>query len=145
MSVIKTVKDWISTYPGYATLEDMQVDFFDPIPNNGSIAPSGMMEISRTEYIGGIVEVQNQYNFALYFVFYKPPDENEQAQTNADWVLDFQEWVQEQDIKKKVPTFGRQTISVLAQNGMLYAADGEGTGIYTVQLTINYKKEFTGI
>lgn len=145
MSVVKTVKDWISTYPGYATLEDMQVDFFDPLPNNGSIAPSGMMEISRSEDILGNITVQNQYNFALYFVFYKPPDENEQAETNADWILDFQEWVQEQDIKKKVPTFGKQTISILAQNGMPYAADEEGIGIYTVQLTINYKKEFTGI
>lgn len=141
MGVIQTIKDWIATFPGYEKLGDMQVDFLAPLPGSNSIAPSGLVEVSRTEDIMGNYTVQNQYNFSLFFVFYRP-EGGEETEDNAEWVLNFQEWVQEQDIRGKTPTFGNRTISTVAQNGMLYTADEEGTGVYMVQLSVNYEKRF---
>ena len=56
--------------------------------------------------------------------------------------MDFQRWVQERSIRKQIPVFGddpaRETAR--AQNGALYAADEEGTAIYSVQLSFNFIK-----
>ena len=58
--------------------------------------------------------------------------------------LAFQEWVQEQSIRRLVPTFGdepkRETVK--AQNGANTYADIEGTGIYTVLLSVNFIKKY---
>ena len=65
------------------------------------------MEIRRTGGdILGNVEVENQYNFGLYYVFEKSPGDDVGATVNADWIMDFQEWVQEQSIRGTVPKFG---------------------------------------
>mgnify|MGYP003457070862 FL=1 len=144
MSDLERIREWISDYPGTTRMRDMKVDYFSPNPDNGSIDPSGLIEVSRNEDILGNVTVENQYNFALYFVFLKDPGDDQGATDNATWIMDFQRWVQEQSIRKLVPTFGddpeRETVK--AQNGALYAADEEGTAIYTVQISINYIKHY---
>lgn len=142
MTVLEKVRQWVAKYPGSAKMQDMKVDYFSQNPDNGSIDPSGLVEISRTEDILGNVTVKNQYNFALYFVFLKSPDDDQSATENADWLMDFQRWVQEQSIRKLIPTFGDKPESetARAQNGSLYAADEEGTAIYTVQLSFNFTK-----
>lgn len=95
MTPLETIKNWIATYPGHDILTDFSVDYTDQIPGNGGIFPSGLTEVSRTEYITGEIMVQNQYNFGLYYVFEKAPGDDVGAEINADWVMDFQEWVQE--------------------------------------------------
>ena len=144
MSDLERIREWISDYPGTTRMRDMKVDYFSPNPDNGSIDPSGLIEVSRNEDILGNVTVENQYNFALYFVFLKDPGDDQGATDNATWIMDFQRWVQEQSIRKLVPTFGddpeRETVK--AQNGALYAADEEGTAIYTVQISINCIKHY---
>lgn len=144
MSDLDKVRKWVATYPGSARMRDMKVDYFSQNPDNGSIDPSGLVEVSRIEDILGNVTVENQYNFALYFVFLKDPGDDQGAKENADWLMDFQRWVQEQSIRKLVPTFGDEPAreTVRAQNGSLYAADEEGTAIYTVQLSINSIKHY---
>ena len=142
MSDLEKIRKWVSSYPGANRMRDMKVDYFSQNPDNGSIDPSGLVEVSRNEDILGNVTVENQYNFALYFVFLKAPDDDQGATENAAWLMDFQRWVQEQSIRKKIPTFGDDPAreSARAQNGALYAADEEGTAIYTVQLSINFIK-----
>lgn len=142
MSDIERVRKWIETFPDHKKLDGFQVDYTDAIPNNGGIFPSGLVEISRREDILGNVTVQNQYNFGLYYVFPKAPGDNEGAAINADWVMDFQKWIQEQSIRRLVPTFGDEpeTERIRAQNGVLYAAEEEGTATYMVQLSVNFTK-----
>ena len=142
ITALETVKEWISTYPGHDILSDFQVDYTDQIPANGGIFPSGLVEIRRSQDVLGNVTVQNQYNFGLYYVFAKSPGDNAGATINADWVMDFQEWVQEQSIFNKTPKFGNKTISALAQNGVLYEADEEGTATYMIQLSIKFEKRY---
>ena len=142
MSDLQRIREWVSMYPGLDRMRDMKVDYFSQNPDNGSIDPSGLVEVSRTEDILGNITVENQYNFALYFVFLKDPDDDQSATNNADWIMDFQRWVQEQSIRKQIPTFGDDPGSetARAQNGSLFAADEEGTAVYSVQLSFNFIK-----
>ena len=144
MTDLEKIRQWLATYPGTIPVQGMKVDYFSPNPDNGSIDPSGLVEVSRTEDILGNVTVENQYNFALYFVLLKSPGDDAGATDNAALLMDFQRWVQEQSIRKMVPVFGDkpEKETVKAQNGALYAADEEGTAIYMVQLSINFIKYY---
>ena len=142
MSAIDKIRDWLAAFPDYHKLSGFNVDYTNKIPNNGGIFPSGLVEISRSADIMGNVTVENQYNFGLYYVFTKAPGDDAGAAVNADWVMDFQNWVQEQSIRRLAPTFGDDpdTERIQAQNGVLYAADEEGTATYMVQLSVNYTR-----
>ena len=123
-------------YPGHNILSDFSVDYTDQIPSNGGIFPNGLVEVERVEDVTGGVSLRNQYNFGLYYVFEKSPGDNKAAEVNADWIMDFQEWVQ----SATPPQFGDRTISASAQNGALYSADAEGTATYMVQLSILFER-----
>jgi hypothetical protein len=142
MSDLEKIRQWLLKYPGIGRLQGLKVDYYSAQPDNGSIDPSGLIEISRKEDILGNTTVENQYNFALYFVLAKAPEDDEGAAENADWLMDFQRWVQEQSIRRLAPIFGDEPKSetIKAQNGKVEAADEEGTGIYMVQLSINFTK-----
>lgn len=144
MSELDKIRNWISTYPGFNILNQFDVDFTDKIPSSGGIFPSGLVEISRTADILGNVEVRNQYNFGLYYVFAKDPGDDAGATVNADWIMDFQKWVQDQSISRKAPVFGSDPGAerIQAQNGVLYAADEEGTATYMVQLSVTFTKYY---
>lgn len=142
MSALKTIREWLATFPGYERLRSLQVDYLSAKPNSGSIAPSGLIEVSRKENIFGEVTVEKQYNFGLYYVFAKATEDDAGATKNAEWITDLQEWVLEQSILGKAPTFGdeQKTEKIKAQNGTIYGATEEGTAIYMVQLSINFTK-----
>lgn len=142
MSDLEKVRDWLLSYPKIERLQGLGVDYYSAQPNNGSIDPSGLVEISRTTDIIGNTTVKNQYNFALYFVLAKSPEDDVGATENADWLLDLQKWIQEQSVRKQAPIFGDdpKTETISAQNGKVDAADEEGTGVYSVQLSIEFTK-----
>lgn len=142
MSDLEKVRNWLLSYPKIDRIQGLGVDYYSSQPNNGSIDPSGLVEISRKTDIIGNTTVENQYNFVLYFVLAKSPEDDVGATQNADWLLDLQKWIQEQSIRKKAPIFGDdpETETISAQNGKVDAADEEGTGMYSVQLSINFKK-----
>lgn len=144
MTDLEKVRQWLAAYPGIIPMQGLKVDYYSPNPDNGSIDPSGLVEVSRKEDILGNVTVENQYNFALYFVLLKSPGDDAGAADNAAMLMDFQRWIQEQSIRKLAPTFGDEPTKeiIKAQNGALYAADKEGTAIYTVQLSINFIKHY---
>ena len=144
MTALEQLKQWLSTYPDYDILGALKVDFTDQIPNTAGLFPSGLVAIDKTEDLVGNAIVENQLNFALYIVFEKSPGDEISAVYNADWVLDFQDWVQEQSARHLIPPFGnyderRETVS--AQNGVLYdTLTDTGTALYVVQIAVNYKK-----
>lgn len=144
MSDLEKIRNWLLTYPQIGMAQGLKVDYYSEQPQGSSIAPSGLQEISRKEDILGNITVANQLNFALHFVFEKSPDDDVGATENAEWLLDLQQWVQEQSILRKIPAFGDdpESETVKAQNGELTYADTDGTGIYTVLLSINYIKKY---
>ena len=142
MTPIETIKNWIAAYPGHNILSEFSVDYTDQIPANGGIFPAGLAEVSRTQDVTGDTLVQNQYNFGLYYVFEKSPGDDEGAEVNADWIMDFQQWVQEQSITGQCPKFGDQTTEIKAQNGSMYDANAEGLATYMVQLSVSFEKTY---
>lgn len=142
MSALTKIREWLATFPGNNRLESMQVDYIPAAPANGSIAPSGLVEISRKPDILGNITVENQYNFGLYYVFAKSAEDVEGSAENADWLMDLQEWVQAQSLTGKAPKFGDDPLTeqIQAQNGSIFGTDEEGTAIYMVQLSINFTK-----
>lgn len=142
MSALTKIRDWLQTFPGNKSLESLTVDYVSVQPGSGSIAPSGLDEISRKEDILGNITVENQYNFGLYYVFPKSTEDDEGSTQNADWLMDLQEWVQAQSIAGTAPSFGDEPLTeqIQAQNGSIYGANEEGTAIYMVQLSVNFTK-----
>ena len=142
MTDLARIREWINTFPQIDRLNGLKVDYYSTQLDNSSISPSGLQEISRMEDIMGNTTVKNQYNFSLEFVLTKSPGDDVGATENADWLLEFQKWVQEQSIRKLVPTFGDEPSSetIKAQNGANTYADVEGNGVYTVLLSINFTK-----
>lgn len=144
MTALEKMRDWMKTYPGYDILHGFQVDYTDQIPANGGIFPNGLVEVERRRDIVGNVSVTNQYNFGLYYVFEKSPGDDLGAAINADWVMDFQEWVQAQSAMGLAPAFGDEPSmeQISAQNGVMYDTDDEGTATYMVQLSVTFIKKF---
>lgn len=146
MTALEKMQQWIETFPGFDILTSgFHVDYTDAIPANGGIFPSGLVEVSRRRDIVGNVTVENQYNFGIYCVFEKPPGDDVGATINADWVMSFQEWVQEQSVTGKAPAFGDEPRSekISAQNGTLYEPESsEGVAMYMVQLSVQFKKHY---
>ena len=142
MTVIEKMREFIQSYPNYDIISQFHLDYTDQIPVNGGLFPSGLVELSRTKDIHGNATVRNQYNFALYTVFYKPPGDDTEATQNAEWQMDFQEWIQEQSATGKAPVFGddpKQEV-IRAQNGVLYSAEDEGTAVYMIQISVQFTK-----
>lgn len=145
MTALEKVRAWLRTFPDFDILTEFQVDYVDhAAPNNGGIFPSGLVEVERRRYIMGDITVTNQYNFAIYSAFYKADGDDTGATVNADWVMGFQEWVQAQSVRGLAPTFGDvpNAERILAQNGILYEANGEGLATYMVQLSVQFKKKY---
>lgn len=144
MSDLEKIVAWIGNYPGYDILNHFGVDYTDRIPSNGGIFPSGLVEITRNRDILGNVTVSNQYNFGLYYVLEKAPGDDVGAQINADWLMDFQSWIQEQSVRGLAPSFGDEpnAETVKAQNGVLYGSEAEGTATYMVQLSVSFTKHY---
>ena len=144
MTALEKLKTWLATYDGYDILSQFHVDYTDQMPSNGGVFPSGLVEIQRKRDILGTSSVINQYNFGLYYVFTKAPGDDDGAAVNADWLMDFQEWVQRQSVTGAAPAFGDEpkTEKIIAQNGVLYEASDEGTATYMVQLSVQFKKNY---
>jgi len=144
MTALEKITEFVKSYPGADILREFQIDFTDQIPANGGLFPSGLVEVSRKTDLFGNVAVTNQYNFGLYYVFEKAPGDGAGAAVNAGWLMDFQEWVQEQSARGLAPVFGdtpnREQIA--AQNGVLYEAQDEGLATYMVQLSVQFIKIF---
>ncbi len=145
MTDLEKLQKWLQTYPNADYLTGFRVDYTDRLPGQVGILPAGLTELSRVKDLIGNVTVQNQYNFALYVVFQKAPGDDVGAQVNADWVMDFQRWVQAQSVTHQAPIFGnvdQQEETMRAQSGTLYECDDEGVAMYVVQLSAIYKLYF---
>ena len=144
MTALEKITAFVRSYPGADILQKFRIDYTDQIPANAGVFPSGLVEIDRKTDICGGATVTNQYNFGLYYVFEKAPGDDAGAAVNAGWLMDFQEWVQEQSARGLARVFGdvpRQE-KITAQNGVLYSAEDEGLATYMVQIAVQFIKKF---
>ena len=103
--------------------------------------PGGWEEVSRKSDVLGNVTVKNRCRFSLYRVTTGYPDTFAQA----DWLLQFQSWVQSQSAAGKAPAFGDVPAMerLWAEKGTLKSAKQTGTGKYLVTLVAEFVKIYT--
>lgn len=142
MTAIEKIREFVEAYSGFDILNSFNVDYTDRIPANAGVFPSGIVELRRVHDVLGNVEIENQLNAAIYIVLKKDPGNDELAQINADWVLDFQDYVQRASFLHEHPVFGDCPGSeiIMATEGRLYDASEEGVAVYAVQLSVRYTK-----
>lgn len=143
-SSLEKMRAFVGSYPDADILGQLSIDYTDQVPNCGGLFPSGLVEVRRRTDLLGNVSVDNQYNFALYTVLEKSPDEDYGATYNAEWLMGFQEWVQEQSARGLAPSFGDEPRDerITAQNGAIFSAEGEGTAVYAVQLSVTFTRNY---
>jgi len=144
MTALEKIREWLRSYPGFDILSAFQVDYTSEVPGCGGLFPAGLVELSRRRDILGNVTVENQYNFAIYCLLEKAPGDDTGAAENAAWVMGLQEWVQRQSVLGLAPRFGSGTAPevIRAENGTLYEVDGEGTALYSIQLSVRFEVRY---
>lgn len=144
MSDLERVREWLMEYPGMEALQKVWVDYYPARPDNGSIAPAGLTELSRRMDILGTLTVEDRYDFGIYYVLTKAEGDDVGATANAQWVMDFQNWVQEQSARRLAPVFGNrpQAQWIRAQEGALKKTHEEGLATYLVRLSIHFEKVY---
>jgi len=143
-TALEKMREFVKSYPDADVLADLTIDYTDHVPNCGGLFPSGLVEVARRQFILGGVEIDQQYNFALYTVLEKSAGEDSGATLNAEWLMGFQEWVQEQSALGLAPQFGDEPRKerVWAGNGAVYSADEEGYAVYAVQISASFTRKY---
>lgn len=139
MTDLEKLRQWLTTYPKWEEGK-LHVDYTDALPGNLGLYPAGLEEVSRREDVLGGIMVRNRYHFALYRVAARREDNEE----NAQWLLEFQKWVQSQSAAGLAPRFGDESNQerLRAEKGKLKEASQTGTGTYTVTLTAEFIKYY---
>lgn len=145
MSDLERLREWLKKCPQASCFANWNIDYTDQMPGIFGIFPAGLSEIGRKRDIVDNLTVTNRYNFAIYLVMQKAPEDDIQASFNAGWVMQFQNWVQEQSLLHRAPVFGNIDTDqevIRAQNGALYEAEESGTAMYVIQLSAEFKKYY---
>ena len=137
MDVLQKVKQWLLTYPGWGDTQ-LYVDYLEAAPCNGGLYPQGLEERSRRVDMLGNVKISCRYRFALY----RMTAGQLNGEENARWLLDFQQWVQQQSVAGLAPKFGDVAADeqIRAEKGQLREASQAGTGTYQVILIADFIK-----
>ena len=143
-SALERMRAFVASFPYADVLGELAIDYADRVPNCGGLFPSGLVEVRRRTDLLGNVTCEDQYNFALYTVLTKAPGEDAGATWNAEWVMSFQEWVQERSALGLAPTFGDEprTERMTANNGQIYESDAEGWAVYAIQISATFTKRY---
>lgn len=140
MTDLEKVQAWLLTYPQWEEGKLLYVDYTDAVPGNTGLYPGGLEEVSRKSDVLGNVTVQNRYHFALYRVVTAAEDNA----ANAQWLMEFQKWVQGQSAAGLAPQFGDEPARerIRAEKGKLKEVSQTGTGTYVVTLTAEFVKYY---
>ncbi len=138
MTQLEKLKVWLQTYPAWE--DTIQVDFAEDIPGNTGLFPTGVEELSRREDVLGNLQVECRYSFDLRRQVAGGCD----GTANAQWLLDFQIWVQQQSAGGLAPHFGDvpQQERMQVRGGSLKAVSPVGTGTYIVTLMADFMKVY---
>ena len=140
MTDLEKLRQWVLSYPEWEGA--LYLDHTDAAPGNGGLYPLGLEELSRREDVLGNRQVRCRYRFCLYRVTAGQGDKTGQAQ----WLLDLQQWIQQQCVTGNAPRFGDvpEQERIRAEKGKLRQVCQTGTGVYEVILTVDLVKYFEG-
>ena len=138
MTALEKIRDWLKTYPKWN--ETLYVDYTAAVPGNTGVFPQGAQELSRRLDVMGNMTVQNRLSFTILRITAGRQDKEAQAA----WLLDFQNWVQQQSVSRKAPVFGDEPANekLWAEQGKLKGISQTGTARYTVRLIAEFTKKY---
>ena len=128
---------WLQTFPQWE--DSIQIDFLQARPGSSGLYPKGLTELSRREDVLGNLTLQYRCDFLLR----KNAGIREE---NARWLLEFQQWVMEQDRMGLAPKFGDAPKSerIRVSDGQLQSLSQTGSALYTVKLWTEFTKIYRG-
>lgn len=140
MTDLEKVTSWLKTYPQWTYAGPLQVDYTHAVPGNIGLFPQGVTQLQRREDITGNVVTKNRYHFVLYRVCAGQRDNSAEAQ----WLMDFQNWVQSQSVAGLAPQFGDvpEEERIWAETGKLRKSRQTGTAMYAVSLFADFTKVY---
>ena len=130
--MLENLKQWLETFPQWDGV--LQFDYADSVPGSTGLYPKGITELSAREDVLGNRKTRLCAAFTLRRAAVG-------GQKNAQWLLDFQNWVMEQDRLGLAPRFG-DAQRIRAFEGKLDTHKQVGSAVYTVQLAVEFTKNF---
>lgn len=142
MTNLTELGNWLRTFPKWDEGWVLHTDRTEAEPGNSGLFPLGAEELSRREDVLGNVTVACRCRFYLYRVA-----QQADPHANAQWLLEFQQWVQQQSAAGAAPQFGDEPRQerLRAEKGKLSEVSQTGTGTYVVTLTAEFTKIYGGI
>lgn len=138
MSIIKSLQDYLEQYEKM-NMQPLTVktDFADEKISSYSVAPSGNGKI-RSDILGNRT-YQNNY---VFYAREATADEVDR-QENYDFLEGFSEWLEDQNEKGNLPKLpiGYRAEELRVSNIMLFDVNDDGTGLYQVQIQLEFIKE----
>lgn len=137
MAALEKLVQWLKTFPLWEE-NALHIDYTGAVPGSSGLYPQGVEEVQRREDVLGNVTVKNRLHVTLYRVTHGQQDNRE----NSAWLLQFQQWVQQQSALGLAPFFGDdpKQEKIRAEQGKLKSASQTGTGKYAVAITAEYVK-----
>lgn len=135
--MLEQMKLWLQTFPKWEGV--LHLDYADTVPGNSGLYPKGMTELNRREDVQGNLKIRYSCLFELKRAAVA-------GEENARWLMDFQNWVAEQDRLGLAPRFGDEpkTERIRAFEGKLDKHTQVGSSIYTVRITAEFTKQYRG-
>ena len=136
MEELDKMQNWLRRYPGWE--DSLWVDFLNPAPGYSGLFPQGMEIRSRQVDVLGNQQVSCRYRFVLY----RQVPGQEDCAADAQWLLDFQDWVLRQSAAGLAPRFGDfpEQEHMQAQKGALQQS-GQ-TKVYAVTLIADFVRQY---
>lgn len=138
MTDLEKLRQWLVSYPHWE--DTLTVDFTEAKPGSAGIFPEGLEELRRREDVLGNRQVDCRYRFVLY----RQTNGQQDGTANAQWLLAFQNWVQQQSAAGLTPKFGdvpaRERMQ--AQKGTMKQTNAMGAGTYVVTLIADFMKVY---
>ncbi len=136
MRDLEKLQNWLKTYPYWT--DDLQVDFLGSAPGNAGLYPEGLEIRSRQADVLGNQQVSCRYRFTIY----RQTPGQDSSLEDAQWLLDFQDWVQQQSAAGLAPRFGDLPLEewLQAQKGALKKS-GQ-TKVYAVTVVADFVRQY---
>lgn len=140
MNALEKVRQWVQTFHKWEAGNLLYIDYTAAVPGNAGLYPMGMEVLQIREDILGGITARCRYRFSLYRVAAGREDREE----DALWLMAFQNWVQEQSLLGLAPAFGDEPAreQIRAEKGRLKEGSQTGTGVYAVELTVEFVKKY---
>lgn len=134
MDMLSKLRSFILSYPRWEEGKLLFMDSTDGVAGNGGLFPEGITQVAFREDVVGNRLVDMRLQVCLYRC-------GNEEETDAPWLLDFQNWVAAQSAMRTAPRFGDIPCKerLYAQKGKLSQRRSNGN-IYSVLLTAEFTK-----